>query len=759
MATTLISNGSSTFRIKRPLNTSNGFTSDVDPTVRMHLSELSSLLGKRIFDAVAQNDVIRAKTEALRHAQAQARTKAEAAEQAQAFADAKTKAESEAEAKLQAAYQGLKKAESGSDQGAINAARSAVKAAEADHKTAQKDAQRASRVAEQAADGAKAAEFAAEDAEADLQDAKAAAAGSGIDSPRLVSILEADVTPKRAGDGPKWGADSLADRLSTAVEDEEDFTLAELMDQHAKLSKLKYEFQSYYHSYRLSVDYNLRAVLDYPAVLDYVVARGYHFGFREVTGLKNFVFNNANGAQSVVKYAAASAARSVIVKEHLQVPNFDNDNSEFIKQIASSNLPLSSAAFKTKLNGLVGNVVFDGNYLNLIKNANVGQILPSMIPQLVKYMKSYEKKGIPITAQNVNAYLPIFISQIQGGTVDLDEPTEADIAESDRDFDVQFFEDDNSLIEISASAVKCASQLFYSMVLGDELAVFDTVNYFTHRFLLRGGVELQDSRLRDDLQQYVFSNRFTDLSTGKVMDRSRPAERQMFYRQVFNTGRAPVGNEIIVNDEFPRLWKVLILESAKFIERAQAAFNPESYVSKQNVMQAVEDLQYNLSTHCTGMVNVFSPLIYAELNFIVQRIFMHPEVRRQVVPAGGTWWKVVETLYMGMNHTRPKSTVLYNKAKLGHDIIRSIADYNPATFDDDAVFSSFISNVDAFITTQSILQEALTDDLANDREDEGDDYDSDDSGSARPTNGSMKTSMPGAASGAAAGTGQDEWDF
>ena len=121
-------------------------------------------------------------------------------------------------------------------------------------------------------------------------------------------------------------------------------------------------------------------------------------------------------------------------------------------------------------------------------------------------------------------------------------------------------------------------------------------------------------------------------------------------------------------------------------------------------MQAVEDLQYNLSTHCTGMANVITPLIYAELNFVIRRILMHDEVMRQIVPAGGTWWRVVETLYMEMKNTRPRSTVLYNKAKLGHDIIAPSRTTIPATFEDDAGFSAFISNVDAFITTQSILQ-------------------------------------------------------
>src|SRR5207245_4981374 len=126
----------------------------------------------------------------------------------------------------------------------------------------------------------------------------------------------------------------------------------------------------------------------------------------------------------------------------------------------------------------------------------------------------------------------------------------------------------------------------------------------------------------------------------RIVDRTRPAERQMFYRQVFNYGTTQIPDEIVVNVEFIKLWKVLMLESARYLEKAQASLNPDNYVSRQNVMQAVEDLQYNLSTNCTGMATVVAPLINAELDFIIQRIFKHKEVLAQIVPAGGTWWKV-----------------------------------------------------------------------------------------------------------------------
>ena len=104
---------------------------------------------------------------------------------------------------------------------------------------------------------------------------------------------------------------------------------------------------------------------------------------------------------------------------------------------------------------------------------------------------------------------------------------------------------------------------------------------------------------------------------------------------------------------------------------------------------------------------------------------------------------------MGMKNMRPKATVLYNKAKLGHEIIRSIADYNPTTFEDDKNFSAFISNVDAFITTQSILQEALTDDLKKGDEEE-----------EAGLNGSRRT-VPKTVDAPAAPVAKtgDDWDF
>jgi hypothetical protein len=452
-----------------------------------------------------------------------------------------------------------------------------------------------------------------------------------------------------------------------------------------------------------------------------------------------------------------SAARTIIDAEQINVPKFNEDDSDIVDDIKAARLTLSAASFPSDLKAIVDDEVFNGKELQLIADAEktLGPIPNALKPQLVKYIRS-----APITIEkgNVNFFVPLFLSQINGG-VDVDEQDEVALAESDRDFEVEFFSDERSQIQVSRSAVKCAAQLYYTMVIGDELNVFDVVNFFTHKYLLREGFEIEDARLRNDLQQYVFSNQFTvvDPRTNlrKTVDRTRPAERQMFYRQVFNFGGGEVTDDVIVNDEFSRLWKVLILESAKYLQRAQTSPHPDSFVSPQPVMQAVEDLQYNLSIHCTGMATVVTPLIYDELSFVTRRILMHPEVLRHVVPQGGTWWKVVEKLHAQMKGTRPRATILSNKARFGHDILRAIAAYEPGPFAEQ--FGDFVSKVDAFIITQSILQEALTDQLKGESDSE-----------SPPTPSSAMPPIPALAglpglngsNGSSNGTAHDgEWDF
>ncbi len=572
-------------------------------------------------------------------------------------------------------------------------------------------------------------------------------------------LLAKTLTPRCFGlrnqGANQWeGTDSLMENIyniSLTASDPHMQTLEEYIDATAPLSLLKYSFNTQINeNYWTNLDSNTKTVLNYPSIVDYLLAYSYVIASNtEINGLINFVFGNISGLRNIVKYTQISAAREYIHAEKVDVA-YNSSDDFIIKSILSANPPFSAQLFGPSVHAKLEDYITNSQELALIDNSalyNRTTIPPELIQPLIYKIKN---SVIPVTKANYDSLAPIFLNDIKNNPSSIDSSPNADGLNSDTqpstDFDVTFLDDYASVVKIVFNNIRCAAQMFYSMTLGDELNIFDVMNYFTHKFMIRGNIQISDNILREDLQLYVFSNKFTNITTGKVIDRTRPAERYMFYKQVFNYGSGQITEDIVVNKEFNKLFKILIMEGAKYIQRAQESPNPESYVSRQPIMQAVEDLQYNLSTHCAGMANVITPIIYEELNFIIKRILNHPEIVQQLVPAGGTWWKVVELLYEGMKQQRPKTTIFYNKAKLGFEIFNSIAKYNPATFEDDKNFSDFISNVDAYIITQAQLQPSDDDDKPADKKES----------SNKDDNTRSEERTPATAD---AGGSKDEWAF
>lgn len=548
-------------------------------------------------------------------------------------------------------------------------------------------------------------------------------APTGLD---LDATLPLPLQPRRPGDSNEWEPNTLAKVLDAnkGKSGVDVVSLSSVIADDAELSQLADKFESLLAERWWELPFNVRVVLgrEYPAIRAYLTL----FGARvrrisTASGLVSFVAKNLFGAARIVDYGTISAARDWIHFKNLKI-DFRDDDDDVIAELRAANLSCSEDAFLPAVERVVKRSLSDTGNSGSKRIGKLVDVHKSLFPEhiratLIEYLK---RAPVKIVSANVQSYIPLYVQQITGGIDVVDqEPTRQS---SDQDFAVDFFTEDKELVEISRSSVKAAAQLYYTMTLGDELQVFDVVNYFTHKYLVGRGFQISDPKLRRDLQMYVFSNQFTvtdrTSNTTRLVDRTQPAERMMFYRQVFNHGGGQITEDVIVNDEFSRLWKVLMLESAKYLERIQISPHPDTRVSRQNVMQAVEDLQYNLSIHCTGMATVMTPLIYDELNFVTRRILMHDEVRKQVAPSGGSWWKVVETLYEGMKRVRPRATALNNKARLGHSIIRKIAEYDPEPFEQDDNFFPFISDVEAFISTQSILQEHLTDSLKEDLADE-----------------------------------------
>lgn len=537
-------------------------------------------------------------------------------------------------------------------------------------------------------------------------------------SPAPRSTAAAPATPAATGASrvDVWDKGSLAAELAGEKVDPKKRTIAEVLDADPKLAQIRNAFDAALDERWNELDLAQRTVLGYRGIRDLLISRAaLAMGIEYTTAAVNFVVtDDERGVPDLTDYALIGAARKWVYDRNLAVADISDDGGETVKAVQDASLSLTENGFEPALEQLIERRIRNQQFDPFIKAAKLDWMTPHVRELL------YEKiRALPagrLTLANAPHLLPIFAADIAASTVEPPTPTTT----GDDPFKVDFFVEDSAQLQISTAAVKCASQLYYVMTLGDELGVFDAVRFFTHRYLFRDGFAVEDRTLRRDLENYVFSEQFPghDEEAGetRLMHVTHDAERRSFYRQVFNLGTEPVPGDGLANTDFNRLWKILMLESARFLERAQVSPHPDSYVSKQNVMQAVEDVQYNLSTSCVGMATVMTPLMYAELDFVVKRILGHEEVRKHIVPSGGSWWKVVEKL-AAVQGRRTRASVLHNKARLGYSLLRQVAEYTPSRFEQDDVFSAFISDVDAFITTQSILQEEEGDALLVDPDD------------------------------------------
>ena len=257
--------------------------------------------------------------------------------------------------------------------------------------------------------------------------------------------------------------------------------------------------------------------------------------------------------------------------------------------------------------------------------------------------------------------------------------------------------------------------MFSAAIMEMDLDIFSLTNYLTTSYLIRNRIDLEDQRLRQNLQQFVFSSRFVDVKSGQTMDKTHDSERQLFYRQVFNIGTGPVPDGVVVNHKFPKLWKQLIPAVKEYLENASSSLSENTFVSKGGVMQIVSGLQNNLSANCTSMAKIISPIINAEWNFIISKILGHPEIIRQVSPSIGSWKGVAETLYAEMKHKNTDASLVYDKVRISNAIIRKIADYDARVFEQDDNFMDFCSlviqldDLNSSITTSQLDQEEVDD--------------------------------------------------
>lgn len=381
--------------------------------------------------------------------------------------------------------------------------------------------------------------------------------------------------------------------------------------------------------------------------------------------------------------------------------NVTYDN--IISTIKDANLSFAKGIFYSKVKDIINEQLNYDEELSIINDPATVQkfgITEKDKPALLNFLKN---SNIKINKGNADFYIPIALSNLKNSNLSYSNLYSS--TSNDLDFAVNYYGDDASTLQFIKENIVCAAQLFYVMTLGDELEIFNVINRIVTRYLPSGKVDIRSKDTLQNLQLYVFSENFRDLKDGTLYKKTMPEERKMFYTQVFNIGNGQTLEGMAVNNDFSILWEILMAEVVKYIDKIERSENPQLFVSRQNIFQAIEDLQYNLSAHCTGMAKVVAPVINKELDFVIEKFLKNEEIIQQLAFSNsGSFWKVIERVLHDMRSDIPNVTALRNKAVSGHKIITTIANYTPSLLDNDTDFSEFISTVEAFIIANSQLE-------------------------------------------------------
>lgn len=465
--------------------------------------------------------------------------------------------------------------------------------------------------------------------------------------------------------------------------------------------------------------FNRQTLLKREAILYYLFAYATRVeGLTEAASIARWIADEDDGGIREIYLAVVDlAVRDLVDREKIEIGAEAPFYRYAENQIKKSQFAFTDKVFDTRIRALVTDYAFDNDNYDLIEAWRAKNLAATpLTAEDRRYLNEVIKKSaVPITAANSDHFLSIAFYQRSNRTLSVNGLSTTG---SPLDFSVNYYEEDQEALAINSENIHAAAQLFYVMTLADELGLFDAADLLITQYLTSGQVDIRDSQTLFYLQQYAFSEEFTDPTSGEVIKRTEPEERHMFYRQVFSLGDGDVMEGAVYNTEFEQVWYNLMNEVAHYIQQLGESENPVAFVSRQYVAQTIEDLRYNLSNHCTGLAKAISPIINKELDFIIKRFFQNEEIIQQLALHNSrSFWKVPERILQDRAGRAINLTGAVNKARLGHVLISTSADFTAAMVEDDAEFSQFISAVQAFIIANSKLdgEESQRSDLPSDR--------------------------------------------
>jgi hypothetical protein len=474
------------------------------------------------------------------------------------------------------------------------------------------------------------------------------------------------------------------------------------------LTALLYEVKENLKSQTLS--FNAKTLLVDSPILNFLFLYGYNVqGFKDAAAISRWMVDEGEGGGVHRVYAplVEIAAISMVEKERIEVGNKTALLGFVGNEIKSAAYSFIEGVFSKSLKKAINRFVYDKSSLGLIEEAAaaLGVTLSTEdTDYLVNYINASNINIDELTQSNAEHFITYALMEYKSKSIGTITPTGG--TKQLQDYSVNYYEERFDALAVNAENINAAAQLFYVMTLADELGLINAADLLITKYLAGGQVDVRSPETLKNLQRYAFSDEFIDVRTGAAYKRTEEEERRMFYRQVFNMGDGELTQNAIYNNEFDKVWNNLLTEVVQYITKLSTSENPTSYVSRQYVAQAVDDLRYNLSTYCTGMSKVISPIINMELDFIIQKFYKDEEIIRQLALHNSrSFWKVPERILQDQYGHSVNLSSMLNKARYGHSLISKLATFTESSIEDDAVFSDFVSTVEAFVIASSQVSE------------------------------------------------------
>jgi hypothetical protein len=285
------------------------------------------------------------------------------------------------------------------------------------------------------------------------------------------------------------------------------------------------------------------------------------------------------------------------------------------------------------------------------------------------------------------------------------------------DFQVDLFDSVANQIILEAN-VRAAGALMWCYDIGERLGVYRLTDALVYRWWI-GELDFGDS----DLTAQLYRNY-------KLRDeRPSQTERFLLYKRILNIGNAPVGHRVVVNEEFPQLWRTLMEEVAIFIDKSESSFR-DNQVNRQGVEQAVQEVAYNLTqsmagmalTQVTEMYNQLTQTDLANGDLGGLDLMRHPEVIAQLSSGRRRdEWAVIERLAREEFGVVPNISATRTSAVEGFKVIDFIATFQPGR-SEDTRFEQFIASAKAWILAHNVAGEGLLATMPEDEYGEDDEF-------------------------------------